>query len=69
MVLRTIQEVLHNSNPFVQCLQTNTQCIQDNRSISLSIGIVETIGTDPCLYNCPTVTEVAALIPTSAQTA
>lgn len=62
--LRLIQQVLHQCHHFVQAFKTNAERIRNDQSVTLRLGIVEDIHTDPRVYNRLTASEVAALIPT-----
>ncbi|KAF1980631.1 hypothetical protein K402DRAFT_300195, partial [Aulographum hederae CBS 113979] len=64
-ISRMIQRVLHEYHPFVQAFQNNAERIRTDNSITLRLGIVEDATKDPRVYNRPTASEVAALIPTT----
>jgi hypothetical protein len=60
-----IQRVLTTTNPFIQFFHTNADRIRNSSAVAVSLSMVETVRQDPRVYNRPTASEVAALIPTA----
>ena len=64
-ILGDIQDVLEQTNPYMQFYINNSQRLRDNTNLTISLRIIDPAeqGKDPRRYNRPTVDEVAAIIP------
>jgi hypothetical protein len=64
-ILGDVQDALEWCNPYMQFYINNSQRLQDDSNLTISLRIVDPIerGKDPRRYNRPTADEVAAIIP------